>query len=898
MADSAAADHADGPDMPSAAAQRLTHSLDDLLTSLNANELAACKHCLLQGRERIKQAFAQGLAATDLVQAQTQLVDGLLRQLWQLHMAEHADTATLVAVGGYGRCELFPHSDVDLLLLQASATGDSDDALKRFLALLWDVGLEIGHSVRTPDECAEQARLDITVMTNLLEARKLCGNPDLHTQMQALLQPAQLWPATAFFNAKLAEQKQRYAKYDGTAYRLEPNIKEAPGGLRDIHMISWVTRRQLGTLQLDELVTHGFLSTEELQDLRRGREFLWRTRFALHMTSGRREDRLLFEHQIKLAQLFGYADKDNELAVEQFMQRYYRSVKGLSCLNDVLLQLFEEAIVHPDDSTPPRSINARFQSRHGYIEVTDDAVFQDNPSALFEIFHILQTRDDLVGIRARTLRLLRRDRSLIDGARDDLRLRSLFMAMLRHGHGLTNTLRRLNRYGLLGRYIPAFGQVIGRMQFDLFHTLTVDEHTLFVVRNLRRLAMPRFNDELPLCSSIMQRLLRPEWLYLAGLCHDIAKGRGGDHSLLGAQDASELCLQHGISGRGSELVAWLVQNHLLMSMTAQRKDISDPAVIHEFALAVGTVQRLEYLFLLTVSDIRATNPTLWNTWRASLLTQLYQSTRRNLEEGLEAPLEMAGLVEETRSKAHQALLGMQLCVAEVARVWARFDDELFLRHSAHEIAWFTAGILRSKPGDLPLVMVDTRNQRGALVFVYTRDVNYLFGLLAGALTQCGLTIHEARLASTRDGYTLDSYTVTESDSRPLAARDRVEEIRSTLIQAVRDMNYDAARVTRRTPRLLRLFTVPTQVDYSQDIERKRTIVELVTADRTGLLFTVGKIFRRHNVLVQDAKINTIGERAEDVFFVTDLNHRPITSQQRLNDLRDELTATIDYEENL
>ncbi|MGH8528399.1 MAG: [protein-PII] uridylyltransferase [Nevskiales bacterium] len=883
---------------PDLFAQDLLRQLRQIAAqALTAPTLKNVKAALAEGQAELSQGFDSGAPAEHLVHARAVFVDQILTAVWALKLGVAQSRLALVAVGGYGRGELLPHSDIDLLILHPAAGLDgADTAIHDFLSFLWDIGLEVGHSVRSPADCATQAAGDLTVMTNLLEARRLAGAPALYAAMEAALAPSQIWPVREFYHAKLREQRARHTKYDDSGYKLEPNVKESPGGLRDIQIIAWVAKRHFNARELHDLVRHGFLSEDEYQDLAEGQEFLWRVRFALHTLTERREDRLLFDYQVKLAKLFGYSDQSHSLAVEQFMQRYYSIIKGLFCLNDLLLQLFDEAILHPDERTPAIPINRRFQSRHGYIEVTHPEVFHQTPYALFELFYLMQQDSKLSGIRAETLRLLRRDRHLIEERfRADIRARSFFMEMLRTGNGLTRALRRMNRYGLLGRYIPAFGQVIGRMQYDLFHTLTVDEHTLFVVRNMRRLAMQRFAHELPYCTEVMKKLPKPELLYLAGMFHDIAKGRGGDHSELGAEDARQFCLGHGLSGRDSELVSWLVRHHLVMSMTAQRKDISDPAVIHEFAVKVGNPTRLDYLFLMTVSDIRATNPKLWNAWRESLLTTLYKSARRNLERGLENPLVEQELIQETRDEARELLRVRDLAPATIDAVWARFAPDIFRRHSAQEIVWFTEAIHGCRDEDLPLVLVDTHSEMGTAVFVYTRDVDYLFGLLTGVLAQLGLSIHDARIASTLDRYTLDTYIVTEADNSPITEATRPEEIRQALRQAIRSLDYDAARVTRRASRLVRHFSVPTQVHFSQDAERQRTVMELVAADRPGLLSAVGATLRKHQILVEDAKINTIGERAEDIFFVTDHKRRPLTDSGLFNDLRQELIAALDYE---
>lgn len=849
-------------------------------------------------REHLAQAFAAAVSADDLVHLHAEAIDTVLVRAWRHFAAGRQADAALAAVGGYGRGELLPHSDIDLLVLYREGELENlRTALEGFVTFLWDIGLQVGQSVRSPAECAEVSASDTTVMTNLLEARLLAGEPGLFRAMTAALAPEALWPAEAFFQAKLEEQRARHAHFDESAYKLEPNIKESPGGLRDIHTIAWVAKRQFGAAGLHGLVAHGFLSEREYGELKRGQSFLWRVRFALHLTTGRCEDRLLFDHQIKVAHSLGYEDASHNLAVEQFMQRYYRNIKALSALNDILLQLFSEAILHRGETGEPGRINARFQSRHGFIEVREADVFRRHPLALLEIFYLLQKHPKLRGIRAQTLRLLRRDRHLIDAdLRADRRCRRLFTEILGRPSGVTQALRRMNRYGILGRYLPAFGRIIGRMQFDLFHTLTVDEHTLFIIRNLRRLALPRFDDELPFASKIMQRLDKPELLYVAGLFHDIAKGRGGDHSELGAADATAFCAEHGISSEGSELVRWLVRQHLLMSMTAQRKDINDPTVVHAFASEVGSRERLDRLFVFTVCDIRATNPNLWNSWKESLLTELYHNTARSLERGLENPLQQAELVAETRSAAAARLTRQNVRTPYFKALWARFDDDYFLRHSPDEIAWHSRSIISHEAAadrDAPLVLVREVAAQGATVFVYARDRDYLFGLTTGVLAQLGLSILDARINTTRDGFTVDSYAVTEGDGNTAVNANRYAEIETALRAAIANPDVLEVKVTRRASRRSRAFSVPTQLHFSVDAERQRTLMELTAADRPGLLSTVGEIFRKRGILVETAKIATIGERAEDVFCITDRDHSPLTDPALFVQLRQVITRALD-----
>ncbi len=856
--------------------------------------VAAFRDTLNWGTQRLYGLFSDEATAETLVRARTFLVDEVLRNAWQ-QMVPSSPGLALVAAGGYGRGELLPHSDVDLLLLHDEKSLDGAKAeIERFLAFLWDIGLDIGSSVRTVRDCVRKARDDITVMTNLLESRPLAGDPALHDALQEALSAPRVWPVKEFYQAKLEEQERRHQKYDDSAYKLEPNVKESPGGLRDIHTIVWVAKRHFGAQSLTELRDKGFLTAQECSDLFAGQDFLWRVRFALHMLTGRKEDRLLFDHQVRIAGLFGYvnAGDDRNAAVEKFMQLYYRTIKSLVCLNDLLLQLFDEAIVNPSPPAP-RPLNARFQSRGGFIEARSADVFRRYPSALIEIFLLLQQEPELKGIRAETLRLIRRDRRLVDeGLRDDVHARAMFLDMFRQKSGLTRALRRMNRYGVLGRYLPAFGNVIGHMQYDLFHTLTVDEHTLHMVRNLRRMAMERFREELPFAHEVMARIEKKELLYLGGLFHDMAKGRGGDHSQLGAEDATRFCLDHGLSRADSELVAWLVRNHLMMSITAQKQDVSDPEVVSDFAAKVETRARLDYLFLLTCADIRATNPALWNSWRESLLVTLYHATVRALERGLSNPVQPEEVVREQKAMALALLRKKHVDAAQAEKRWSRFESDYFLRHTPQELAWHLPPILAATEASLPLILVEALAARGTTVFVYMRDRDHLFGLTTGVLARLGLNILDARINTTGDGYTLDSYVVMEEDGMVTTGAHRLAEIRENLRKVLGDAAVSMVDVNRRVPARLRHFTTPTTIFFSQDVARGRTLMELVTADRPGLLSLIGRVFQRRGILLDAAKIGTLGERAEDMFFFTDRKRQPITDEDTLEELREVLTRTL------
>ncbi|HHW77891.1 MAG TPA: [protein-PII] uridylyltransferase [Xanthomonadaceae bacterium] len=864
-----------------------------------ATPLASFRTLLKQSDSRFKDLFLKGIPAHELVPARARLMDGLLQRAWLRYFEADTPDLALVAVGGYGRGELHPGSDVDIMILLGDHAVDARRAgLEDFLTFLWDIGLEVGHSVRTVEDCAREGAADITVATSLMEARLLTGSPVLFERMRAVTGPDRIWPEGAFFETKRLERRRRCHKYNETAFNLEPNIKDSPGGLRDLQMIGWVAKRHFGANTLQELVSHGFLSPREYDELIECRNFLWQVRFALHVLTERREDALLFEHQRRIAQQFGYQDRDHNLGVEQFMQRYYRTVNALSQLNEMLLQLFEEAILLADDPDEPQPINRRFQARRGYLEVTRPNVFLRYPFALLEIFLVLQQHPELKGIRASTIRLIRDHQPLIDEKfRNDVRPRSLFMEILRQPCGVTQQLRLMNAYGVLPAYLPEFGHIVGRMQYDLFHAYTVDQHILFVVRNLRRFFLPQFADELPRCSAIMEALPKPELLYIAGLYHDIAKGRGGDHSELGAQDAERFCRQHGLSSFDTRLVAWLVRHHLTLSLTAQKKDIHDPDVINEFARRMGDQLHLDYLYLLTVADIRGTNPKLWNTWRASLLWQLYEATRRALRRGLDHPIDKEERIREVQAQARQRLQVTIIDGERINRVWEGFGDDYFLRHSADEITWHTRAILKKGHDERPLVMArDDPGRGGTEIFIYTRDQDNLFALITSILDQLGLTILDARIITGHSGYTLDSFTVLEDSGALIQDRARIKEIVTTLLHYLNRPDAEPLLPSRHISRIQKAFQMPTWVSFREDTANGRTVVELVSWDRPGLLCRVGQAFMECGVQLHNAKIATIGARAEDVFFVTDHENRPLNDPGKYETLRAALVEHLDSAE--
>ena len=847
----------------------------------SGSTLQLFRNAIKSGNEQLKLLFAQGETMTQLVKQRACLIDFLLIQVWNRTIPVGTDAA-LIAVGGYGRGELHPQSDIDLLFLLGSAdTDDLADPLGALLTFFWDIGLEVGHSVRTLEECVIAATQDITVITNLMESRLLAGPGYLFDQLKLAIGKEKMWPSDRFLEGKMEEQRRRYQKYDDTVSSLEPNLKECPGGLRDIQTIDWVLKRHFNANRMSDLVTHGFMTETEYWDLKFGQEWLWRIRFALHLYTGRCEDRLLFDYQKILADEFGFQDDHAGLAIEKFMQQYYQTALRISRMNEMLLQHFREVIVlkyHLDD---PKPLTHHFQSRSGFLEVVDDQVFERHPLAMLELFLVMGQHPELNGVRASTIRLMRDHRRTIDNKFRALpEARALFMAILRLPQGVTNELRRMNRYGILARYIPAFANIVGRMQYDLFHVYTVDEHTLFVVRNLRRFIIPKHRSEFPLCSDIIEKLHYPELLYLAALFHDIAKGRGGDHSTLGAKEAEKFCRLHDLSERDSRLVSWLVEKHLIMSMTAQRKDISDPDVITEFAKIVGNPVRLDHLYLLTVADIRATDPKKWNNWKNSLLRELYHATKHALLRGLENPQERDEIIQNKQAGAMHLLLAEKIDKERIIQLWRTLSVDYFMFNSWEEIAWQTKLVLGAKPERLPLVVLRNSGTRGGTeVFTHMEDRVALFALSTALLDQLGLNIVSARIETTDNLLTLNSFLVLEEDGSPVEDAARREKIRQTLRKGLSEPTTTDSAVLRRVPRQLKHFSIPTRVDFADDSTNQRTIMKLNTDDRPGLLSQVGFAFAECGIRLISAKIATIGAEVDDTFFITDRQDRPLAGRE-------------------
>ncbi|MDR2625392.1 MAG: [protein-PII] uridylyltransferase [Zoogloeaceae bacterium] len=813
-----------------------------------------------------RKALADEYAATPnaalYLAEHARLVDGILARLWQ-GMA-FSPELTLAAVGGFGRAELYPGSDVDLLiLLPFEADAALREKLARLVSLFWDIGLEVGHSVRTVEECLEEAAGDITIQTALLEGRYLTGNAARYRDFQARF--AQRLDARAFLTAKQMEQEERHQRYQDTPYSLEPNCKESPGGLRDLQNILWIAKAGGYGANWQELKARQRISQDDYIQLQQCEHLLQNLRIRLHLLTGRREDKLLFDHQEALAGVMGIVSPDARRPSEVLMQTYYRNAKRVTQLNAIFLQGVAAELIPAADAAP-RPLNARFRMLGDFLDLTHDKVFEEQPGAILESFHLLQTHPELRGMSARTLRALWHARVLITpDFRKDAENRRMFLRLFQGKQGVVHAFRRMNQYDILGNYLPAFGKIVGQMQHDLFHAYTVDQHILQVLRNLRRFAVEEFAHEYPYCSRLHNAFARPWTLYVAALFHDIAKGRGGDHSLLGMEDARVFCAEHEVAGEDAELIVWLVGAHLYMSQVAQKEDITNPEVVAAFAGKVGDARRLTALYLLTVADIRGTSPKVWNSWKAKLLEDLYRLTLRYLE--TDAPAPPQGIIQERQAEAMSLLRYFALSDTVHERLWKQFDTVYFLRHTAEEIAWHTRALHYRIDIDKPVVKARVYPGGGLQVMAYVRDGPDLFLRMAAFFARAGYSIADAKLHTTRHGYALDSFILLDVADNA-SDRDMIAFIESELsVRLLEDVPAEAP-APGRLSRQVRHFPITPEVHIHPDERGDQQVLSLTAVDRPGLLYHIAAVLARHHIAINAARISTLGERVEDTFLIS------------------------------
>ncbi len=846
------------------------------MSNLSLNiDISTLRKALRNDRKALEQRFLKQRKAANLLASHCKLIDRYLLHVWQVLALPEG--LALVAVGGYGRGELYPKSDIDLLIL---LDNEPDEAIQLklhdFIAMLWDIGLEVGHSIRTINHCINESA-DITVQTNLLEARLLCGNAPLFEDLGKTIK--QHLDPCAFFHAKRDEQLQRHKRFDDSDFNLEPNLKESPGGLRDLQTVTWISRAAGLGSHWSELAASGLISIAEARQIARHDALLQMLRIRLHYLARRREDRLLFDFQTTLAEQMGIHASTNRRASEHLMQRYYRTKLAVRQFNTILLQNLHDHLFH---ETPAQyALNERFRIIGNLLEIRDEHLFEHTPTAIFELFLIIQQRPELKELTAITLRALWRAREQINAAfRRDPANRAQFMEILRQPQGVIHALRRMRQYGILGRYLPAFGRIVGQMQHDLFHVYTVDEHILMVVRNLRRFALDKHSHELPLCHRLMSEFARPEVLYIAGLFHDIAKGRGGDHAELGKKDAYLFCKQHLLSRDDQDLVVWLVEQHLTLSATAQKQDLSDPDVIAAFSNKIRNERYLVALYLLTVADVKGTSPKVWNAWKAKLMEDLFYLTRRYLKEGASD-----NLLDKVRAEAATTLNLYAISPESYRLLWAQLNDSYFLDHEAQEIAWHSRLLAYRVNNATPIVKSRlSRAGTGLQVMVYCPDQRGLFARICDFFSRLQYTIVEAKIHTTQHGYALNSFQIMEITRSEMDYRNLMTYIEFELTERITQAKPLQSVATGRVNRQLKHFPINTMVNIERD-RHGMYVLSLIAGDRPGLLARIAQILDKHEIHLHHAKINTLGSRAEDVFWISGSRlAQPIETSVFLNEL--------------
>ncbi len=827
---------------------------------------------------------AQKLALFDQLRsarAPTRSVHAVLRQLAALADetlialwtdAGFGNQLALVAVGGFGRGELFPYSDVDvqLLLPRGHAPAVEPARLEAFIGRCWDAGLEIGSSVRTLDECLAEAAKDVTVQTSLLESRLVVGDKKLYAAFQKDFLAA--IDAEAFFAAKSAEMRHRHQKFDNTPYALEPNCKESPGGLRDLQTILWMTKAAGFGKRWDDLAKNGLATAFEVQQIKRNEALLSLVRARLHVTANRREDRLVFDLQTAVAATFGYVGESQRRSSEALMRRYYWAAKAVTQLNQILLlNIAERLQPRAEEPTP---INERFFEKAGLIEVASDDLYLKDPHAILETFLLYQKTVGVNGLSARTLRALYNARHVMTARfRNDRVNHMTFMRMLLEPRGITHAFRLMNQTSVLGRYLRVFRSIVGQMQHDLFHVYTVDQHILMVLRNVRRFFIVEHAHEYPFCSQLAAGWDKPWILYVAALFHDIAKGRGGDHSELGARDVRRFCRQHEIEREDSRLIEFLVAEHLVMSQVAQKQDLSDPEVIGAFARRVGNERYLTALYLLTIADIRGTSPRVWNAWKGKLLEDLYRATLRALGGRMPDP----GAEVEARKRDALVQLALYAQPSDVHKaLWQTLDVGYFMRHDASEIAWHTKQLSRHvPPAGMPAdrqapAVVRARISpvgEGLQVAVYTPDQADLFARICGFFDQASFSILDAKVHTTSNGYALDTFQVVTTFI-PEHYRDLMSLVETGLAKTLDEAGPLPQPSKGRVSRRVRSFPIKPRISLVPDEKAQRWLLSISASDRAGLLYSVARVLARHHLNLQLAKVSTLGERVEDTFLIS------------------------------
>jgi [protein-PII] uridylyltransferase len=869
-------------------------SLQSLIAQIklinSADNIAGFKTCIANSYDWLNSEFSRG-EVTGLVSGRATFIDSLLRHLWRLVELNQQKHLSLVAVGGYGRGQLQPYSDIDLLILSSKTfSKDQQESISRFITLLWDIGLDLGQSVRTVKETFNHAKQDVTIATNLVEARLLIGSQDTFDELQQKLQSRSYWSSKDFFLAKLNEQTLRHSKFKGTSYNLEPNVKESPGCLRDIQSIGWVAKKHFKVLDGTELVNKGYFNEQEFEELIECRNHLWRMRFALHLGAGRSENRLLFDFQTDVAAKLGYGE-DGKASVERMMKAFFRTVRRISELNEMLLQRFS-TVVLADKVKTCELINNDFESLDGLIAPRHDEIF-NTPEDILTFLLVIANHPNITGLHSNCLRQLRLARRKFHSQYFSERpeSRQLFMQLLKHPNFFAFAWDIMHKHGIIQAYLPQWDHIVGMMQFDLFHAYTVDEHTHRLVKNVHHYGLPE-NKDFPRCGRIVKNLDKPELLYIAAIFHDIGKGRNGDHSKLGAIDVEHFCIAHQIESKDAELIKWLVENHLLMSVIAQRRDIYDADVINEFATQVRSHNNLNHLYVLTLADIRATNDNLWNDWKASLLRELYLLTQKALDNGLECKVAIQDRVDEHQTRAKAILLESGMNHTQIEQFWKRLSDDYFARFKPEQIAWHANVILASHPMTDDFLLVEaneTTAKSGTELIVYGKMKKNMFAQIASVLDSRNVSIHDAQIMRTHDGYVFDSFIILEHNGDRINSTSRLNSLKKAVETQLTKPGQDHSN-KRKMSRQMKQLDVPTKVRFYPG-HSNVTLVELEALDAPGLLAKIGELFVELEFNLHMAKISTIGERAEDLFIVSSKDNNQLTQNQQVQ-FRNRLNETL------
>jgi [protein-PII] uridylyltransferase len=829
---------------------------------IQKNDVDDLRANLIDFRKNLAQLYFENPNPAKLFKTNTLFHDRLLKDIWHSYLCH--SNACLIAVGGYGRQEQYPYSDIDILILTASEDDiEVNNRIEALIGFFWDIGLAIGQSVRTINHCMQEAGLDISVMTNLLESRYLCGEKSLYKALCKRIKD-EINPKK-FFLAKLEEQNIRHKRFNDSAYNLEPNIKESPGGLRDLHVILWVSRGIGVGENWKELYQNSFISSEELKLIRRYERRMQDLRIRLHFLANRREDRLIFDFQNELSETLGYASNARYKASERLMRSFYEAAKLISLINELLIKQFKKIMLAAN--APIKKINASFYISDRLLECDESFDFSEHQAGFFEVFLHQQTYPEIDGMGPSLIRKMYQSLHFIDSSfRKKSEHQALFLTILKQPIGVHRALMDMNRYGVLSRYIPAFKKIVGQMQHDLFHVYTVDEHILRVIGNLERFSQPEFSHEFPLCSELFNSFNQQHLLYIAALFHDIAKGRGGDHSELGQKDAKAFCRLNQMKKEDELLVAWLVKAHLMMSATAQKSDLSDPNIIHQFSRAIVSERRLTALYLLTVADIRGTSPKVWNSWKAKLLETLYRQTREHLQDSVDS---VEREISARKKDAVEKLSHYGIYPEKYQTHWQVFGENYFLRYDATDIVWHTRLLLAHLKSSEAIVRARlSPGGDGIQVMIYLHDRENLFAQLCQCFESLGFSILEARIHTTTNDYALDTFLISELDDKTLNYRDLLSYIEYELSNNLSKNLLPQPPTRGRINRQVKHMPINTQVTIFSQKNQDNSELDIITADRPGLLSTIAYAMYQHRVKILNAKINTLGFRVEDRFVIS------------------------------